>query len=207
MSFKMTKWDERYSEPGYTFGTTPNAFLVSMVDRLPHGKILMLAEGEGRNAVYLASRGYDVTAVDSSSVGLDKAAQLASERGVKFTTILADLGEFRIDPEKWDGIVSCYCHLPLQIRTEMHRAVVNGLKPGGVFVLEGFSKEQMDYDTGGPKVPEMLLDVEQLKGELDGLEFIHAARLIRDVKEGRGHTGLASVVQLFCMKPLAPDKP
>lgn len=199
---KTTNWDERYSEPGYIYGKTPNAYLVSVVDRLPKGNILMLAEGEGRNAVYLASLGYQVTAVDGSSVGLDKAGQLAAERGVRITTIVADLGEFRIETGEWDGIVSCYCHVPLKIRTALHRAVVNGLKPGGVFVLEGFSKEQMDYDTGGPKVPEMLLSLDELKHELDGLEFRHSAKLVRDVKEGRGHTGLASVVQLLCIKPL-----
>jgi len=200
---KTTKWDERYSEPGYTYGKTPNAFLVSVVDRLPHGKILMLAEGEGRNAVYLASLGYQVTAVDSSSVGLSKAAELAAERGVKITTLVVDLGEFMIEAGQWDGIVSCYCHLPSSIRIPLHRAVVQGLKPGGVFVLEGFSKEQMDYDTGGPKVPEMLLALDELKLELDGLEFSHAVKLVRDVKEGRGHTGLASVLQLLCVKPIA----
>ncbi|MSN26116.1 MAG: methyltransferase domain-containing protein [Geobacter sp.] len=201
---KTTKWDERYSEPGYTYGKTPNAFLVSVVDKLPQGKILMLAEGEGRNAVYLASLGYQVTAVDGSAVGLGKAAELAAERGVKITTAVADLGEFRIEEGQWDGIVSCYCHLPSAIRIPLHRAVVQGLKPGGVFVLEGFSKEQMDYDTGGPKVPDMLLALDELKRELVGLEFSHSLKLVRDVKEGRGHTGLASVVQLLCVKPLVP---
>ncbi len=199
---KTTKWDERYSEQGYTYGTTPNAFLVSVVDRLPQGKILMLAEGEGRNAVYLASLGYQVTAVDSSAVGLGKAAALAEERGVKITTVVADLGEYRIEPGLWDGIVSCYCHIPSPIRTALHKAVVRGLKPGGVFVLEGFSKEQMDYDTGGPKNLDMLLALDDLKHELDGLDFSHSVKLVRDVKEGRGHTGLASVVQLVCVKQL-----
>ena len=197
-----TTWDERFSEPGFTYGTTPNTFLVSVIDRIPTGRVLMLAEGEGRNAVYLASLGYEVTAVDSSIVGLNKAQELAAERGVKLTTIVADLGEFRIEAEQWDGIVSCYCHIPLPIRTALHRAVVNGLKPGGVFVLEGFSKEQIDYDTGGPKSLDMLLAVDELKQELDGLEFSHAVKIVRDVKEGRGHTGLASVVQLLAIKPL-----
>lgn len=201
---KTTNWDERYSEPGFTYGTTPNSFLVSVVDRIPPGRVLMLAEGEGRNAVYLASLGYQITAVDGSAVGLGKALELAAERGVRLTTIVADLAGFEIEPEKWDAIVSCFCHIPSAIRIPLHRKVVQGLKPGGVFVLEGFSKEQMDYDTGGPKSLDMLMSREELRQELAGLDFIHAATLVRDVKEGRGHTGLASVVQILAVKPLTP---
>jgi len=201
---KTTNWDQRYSEPGFTYGTTPNSFLVSVVDRIPPGRVLMLAEGEGRNAVYLASLGYQITAVDGSAVGLGKALELAAERGVRLTTIVADLAGFEIEPEKWDAIVSCFCHIPSAIRIPMHRKVVQGLKPGGVFVLEAFSKEQMDYDTGGPKSLDMLMSREELLQELDGLDFMHAATLVRDVKEGRGHTGLASVVQILATKPITP---
>ncbi|MFH1027080.1 MAG: class I SAM-dependent methyltransferase [Pseudomonadota bacterium] len=201
---KTTNWDERYSEPGFTYGTTPNSFLVSVVDRIPPGRVLMLAEGEGRNAVYLASLGYQITAIDGSAVGLGKALELAAERGVRLTTIVADLAGFEIEPEKWDAIVSCFCHIPSGIRIPLHRKVVQGLRPGGVFVLEAFSKEQMDYDTGGPKSLDMLMSREELREELAGLDFIHAATLVRDVKEGRGHTGLASVVQILAVKPLTP---
>lgn len=197
-----TNWDQRYSEPGYTYGTTPNTFLVSVVNRIPSGRVLMLAEGEGRNAVYLASLGYQITAVDGSAVGLGKALELAAERGVSLTAVVADLDGFEIEPGQWDAIVSCFCHIPSAIRIPLHRKVVNGLKPGGVFVLEAFSKEQMDYDTGGPKSLDMLMSREELLQELAGLEIIHAATLVRDVKEGRGHTGLASVVQILAMKPL-----
>lgn len=194
-------WDERYREPGFTYGTAPNEFLVSVVDRIPKGKILSLAEGEGRNAVYLASLGYEVTGVDGSEVGLRKARELAKEQGVAITTIHADLGEFVIAPGEWDGIVACYCHLPSSIRIPLHQAAVRGLKPGGVFVLEAFSKEQLAYGTGGPSSLDMLMSLDELKRELVGLEFIHAVRVERDVLEGRGHTGLASVVQILAVKP------
>jgi SAM-dependent methyltransferase len=197
---KPTIWDERYGETGFFYGTEPNDFLVSMAGRIPKGRILCLAEGEGRNAVYLASLGFEVTAVDGSAVGLGKAEGLAAERGVAITTIVADLGDYRIGSEEWDGIVSCYCHLPSVIRKPLHRAVVRGLKPGGVFVLEGFSKEQLSYGTGGPKDPDMLMSLEELKRELEGLELVHAVQMERDVREGRGHTGLASVVQLLGIK-------
>lgn len=194
-------WNERYSEPGFVYGTTPNDFLLSVVDRIPQGKVLMLAEGEGRNAVCLASRGYQVTAVDGSDIGLQKAEKLATERGVKITTIVADLAAFEIQPGEWDGIISCYCHVPSAIRVPLHHSVVKGLKPGGVFVLEAFSEEQLSKDTGGPKSLDLLMKLKELKQELAGLEFIHAVTVDRDVREGSRHTGFASVVQLLCIKP------
>jgi SAM-dependent methyltransferase len=193
-------WDERYSEPGFSYGTAPNEFLVSVAGKLPKGKILSLAEGEGRNAVYLAALGYEVTGVDGSEVGLRKAVSLAAERGVVITTIHADLSSFKIEPEAWDGIIACYCHVPSSIRAPLFRAAVLGLRPGGVFVLEAFSKEQLAYGTGGPQSPDMLMSLEELTQELDGLEFVHAVRIERDVREGSKHTGLASVVQILGIK-------
>jgi SAM-dependent methyltransferase len=196
-----TDWDMRYREPGYAYGRAPNDFIVAVTASIPRGRILSLAEGEGRNAVYLASLGCRVTAVDSSSAGLRKAEALAAERGVAITAIVADLGHFRILPEHWDGIVSCYCHIPSSIRQALHRAVVRGLKPGGVFVLEAFSKQQLAYNSGGPQDADLLMSLVELKRELTGLEFIRAATLEREVQEGSRHTGLASVVQILARKP------
>ena len=195
-------WNERYSAPGFAYGTAPNDFLVSVADRIPQGKILSLAEGEGRNAVYLASLGYQVTGVDASEVGLGKARQLATERGVTIATLQADLSTFEIEPQHWDGILACFCHLPSAIRAPLHQAAVRGLKPGGVFVLEAFSKEQLSYGTGGPPSLDMLMSLDELKLELAGLDLVHAVRVERAVHEGSGHTGLASVVQILGVKPL-----
>lgn len=193
-------WDDRYSEPGFTYGTAPNEFLVSVIDRIPKGKILSLAEGEGRNAVYLASRGFQVTGVDGSEVGLRKAEELATTRGVTIRTIHADLSEFEIAQEQWDGIIACYCHTPSVIRAALHQAIVRGLKPGGVFVLEAFSKEQLAYGSGGPQSLDMLMSLDEVKQELAGLKFLHAVLIEREVHEGRGHTGLASVIQILGIK-------
>ena len=198
---KATDWDERYGEPGFTYGREPNSFLVSVIASLPKGNILSLAEGEGRNAVYLAALGYDVTGVDGSEVGLRKARQLAAEHAVSITTIQADLSAFEIQAGQWDGIIACFCHVPSAIRTPLHQRAVAGLKPGGVLVLEGFSKEQLAYGTGGPPALDMLFSLEELQAELAGLKFIHAITKERDVREGRGHTGLASVVQILGVKP------
>lgn len=197
----QTKWNERYGQQEYYYGTEPNTFLASVCETIPGGRVLCLAEGEGRNAVFLASRGFQVTAVDGSAVGLRKAVQLAAERRVSIVTVCADLADFIIESEQWDAIVSCYCHLPPAIRTPLHQQVVRGLKQGGVLVLEGFSKEQLSYGTGGPPSLDMLFALEELKGELAGLEFIHAVTTERDVREGRGHTGIASVVQILGRKP------
>jgi hypothetical protein len=142
-----------------------------------------------------------VTGVDGSEVGLRKAMELAYKHGVTITTIHTDLGEFEIQPEQWDGIIACYCHVPSTIRIPLHRAAVSGLKHGGVFVLEAFSKEQLAYNTGGPQSLDLLMSLEELKHELAGLEFIHAVQIEREVREGSRHTGLASVVQLFARKP------
>lgn len=193
-------WDERYSEPGFAYGTAPNDFLVSVADRIPQGKILSLAEGEGRNAVYLALRGFQVTGVDGSAVGLRKARALATERGVRINTIHADLSDFAIAPNEWNGILACFCHTFPALRVAIHQAAVRGLKPGGVFVLEAFSKEQLAYGTGGPQSLDLLMSLDELKQELAGLEFLHAVQIEREVREGQGHTGLASVVQILGIK-------
>lgn len=193
-------WDERYREPGFAYGTAPNEFLADVVDRIPPGKILSLAEGEGRNAVYLASKGYEVTGVDGSAVGLHKAAALAKGRGVAITLIHADLSGFKIQPEQWGGIIACYCHVPPAIRIPLHQAAVRGLKSGGVFVLEAFSKAQLAYGTGGPQSLDMLMSLDDIKRELAGLDFIHSVQVEREVREGNRHTGLASVVQLLGRK-------
>ena len=196
-------WNERYGEPGFAYGTAPNEFLASVADKIPSGSILSLAEGEGRNAVYLASRGCQVTGVDGSEVGLRKAQQLAAERGVALTTVHADLSNFEIEPEQWDGIIACYCHVPAAVRSPLHHAAVQGLKSGGVFVLEAFSKEQLPYGTGGPQSLDMLMSLDELRRELAGLELVHAVRIERVVQEGSWHTGLASVIQMLGIKP--PD--
>jgi len=193
-------WDERYSADDYAYGTKPNDFLRSVVDKIPSGRVLCLAEGEGRNSVFLAEQGYDVVAVDSSSVGLTKAKKLASSRGVTITTECKDLTEYTIPKESFDGIVSIFCHLPPTVRKSLHQKVVDGLKPGGVMILEAYTPEQLIYKTGGPPVEEMTMTLSGLKQELSGLKFIHEKELIREVVEGKFHTGTGAVVQVIAAK-------
>jgi SAM-dependent methyltransferase len=194
-------WDQRYGGEEYAYGTEPNEFLVAMAGRLPPGRVLCLGEGEGRNAVWLAGQGHDVTAVDASGVGLEKARRLAAERGVKITTEHADLGAYAIDPDAWDGIVSVFCHLPPTLRADVHRRCVAGLRPGGVLLLEAYTPRQLAYGTGGPPVTELMMDEATLRAELAGLEFLHLQECEREIHEGAFHNGLGAVVQLVGRKP------
>lgn len=193
-------WDERYSQPGFAYGTAPNDFLVSVTPRLRPGCVLSLAEGEGRNAVYLATQGMQVVAVDASAVGLAKAARLAAQCGQRIETVVADLAAFTIAPASWDAIVAIFCHLPPAVRKPLFRSVATGLKPGGHFVLEAYTPRQLALGTGGPNSPELLATLDELREELAGLAFLHAVELEREVIEGRFHTGRAAVVQILAQR-------
>src|SRR5262245_48612008 len=194
------RWDQRYSEPGFAYGTEPNDFLVSVASQIPAGPVLTIGEGEGRNAVFLAGLGQEVLAVDQSEVGLAKLQRRAEEKGLRVQTQQADLRDFAIQPAAWAGIVSIFCHLPSSIRVPLHSAVVRGLRPGGVFVLESYTPRQIGRGTGGPPSADLLVSLDDLANELASLEFRHARQLEREVREGAYHTGLASVVQLVARR-------
>jgi SAM-dependent methyltransferase len=190
-------WNERYEKPEYSFGTEPNDFLVSVAAQIPQGRVLCLGEGEGRNAVYLASLGYEVVAVDQSAVGLAKASQLAAERGVEIQTIVADLGEFAFEPQSWQGVVSIFCHLPSALWQQVCQRAIGGLEPGGMFVLEAYTPRQLDFKTGGPSDPDWLVSLATAQAKLTGLDWKIAREVEREVIEGAAHNGKASVVQLL----------
>ena len=200
----MISWDERYSDPDYVYGTEPNTYLVSVNEYIPRGKVLCLCEGEGRNAVYLAQQGCEVTAVDASAVGMHKAQQLAAARGVTIETHVSDLAHFQIEAHAWDAIVSIFCHVPPALRHRLHRACVDGLKPAGVLILEAYTPRQIEYKTGGPPTAEMTMHLEALEQELHGLTFLHAVEMDREVVEGKYHTGTGAVVQIVARKPVQP---
>ena len=194
-------WDERFADEGYFYGVAPNDYLAAQFESIPPGRVLCLAEGEGRNAVFLAEQGYQVTAVDASQVGLDKADKLAKDRGVRITTVQADLADYQIEAGSWQGIVSIFCHLPPALRQQVHRSVVKGLVSGGVLLLEGYTPAQLNNTTGGPPTVDLMMDAAMLRKNFSDLDIVHLAELKRDVIEGRGHTGAADVVQLTARKP------
>jgi SAM-dependent methyltransferase len=164
-------------------------------------RILSLGEGEGRNAVHLASLGHQVTAVDAAHTGLIKLLQRAAQRNLGVTATLADLADYPITPGSWDAIVSIFCHLPASLRRRVLADCVAGLAPGGLFILEGYTPRQLAFATGGPKDRELLLEPDTLRTELAGLELLHFAEVQREVIEGSLHTGMAAVLQIVARKP------
>lgn len=198
-------WDQRYSEPGFAYGTEANDFLREQAPiRFGPGQaVLSLAEGEGRNAVWLAQQGLQVTGVDASSVGLAKAGALAAERGVAIRTIHADLAGWDPGEGAWDGVVSIWAHLPSAERRQLFGRVVRSLKPGGWLVLEHYHPRQIGLGSGGPKEPDRLADLAGMQEELKGLEWVVARELEREIAEGVLHKGPSAVVQLVGRKPLS----
>jgi SAM-dependent methyltransferase len=194
-------WDERYQENKPTYGDAANDFLVEQVGVLQPGTCLCLAEGQGRNAVWIAQQGFAVTAMDQSSVGMAKAAELAAARGVALATAVGDLAQFDLGLAKWDNIVSIFGHLPGALRRDVHRRVVEALRPGGIFLIEAFTPDQLATDgTGGPADPDMLLTIDKLTAELAGLEVLFAREIVRPVNEGDYHKGDCAVVQFIARK-------
>jgi SAM-dependent methyltransferase len=195
-----TFWNDRYTAAHYIYGVAPNAFVAEMAPRIPVGPVLCLAEGEGRNAVHLAALGHPVTAVDQSDVGMAKARRLARARRAEISTVVTDLADYHIEPGVWAGIVATFAHLPRPLRRRIHSEVVQGLQPGGLFILEAYTPAQLAFGTGGPKSPELLMTLAALREELAGLEFLIARECERDVIEGAGHTGRAAVVQILARR-------
>ncbi|MEM6957955.1 MAG: class I SAM-dependent methyltransferase [Myxococcota bacterium] len=195
-------WNERYSDAFSAYGTDPNDFLREVAPKLPSGRVLCLAEGEGRNAVFLAKRGDDVTAVDLSEVGLSNAQALAADAGVSIETQVADLAEFDPGEQAWDVIVSIWAHVPAPIRRRLHGACVRALKPGGAFVLEGYTPKQLAAPgRGGPPTADLLMTSQDLLRELEGLIFDRCEEVEREVDEGRFHRGISRTVQVLARRP------
>lgn len=192
-------WNERYSTDEYVYGTEPNTFLAQHAELLV-GPVLSLAEGEGRNAVFLASRGLDVLGVDGSELGLAKARRLAASRGLAIRTEVADLAVYTPPEGSFGSVISISAHLPSPIRRRLYSLVERCLKPGGIILLEAYSKAQIQRNTGGPKDLDMLLSCTEVAREFPNCIPILLQETEREVVEGRLHTGLASVVQFIARK-------
>ena len=192
-------WNERYSSDEYIYGTQPNVFLAENATLLT-GPVLSLAEGEGRNAVFLASLGLEVLGVDGSEVGLAKARTLADSRGVDIKTEVADLAIYEPSENCFGSVISIFAHLPREIRRRLYRLVEQSLKPGGIFLLEAYHKSQLSRNTGGPRDPDLLVARLDLEEAFPNCEVILSQEIEREVNEGSFHTGLASVVQFIAKK-------
>lgn len=194
-------WDARYAGDQWFYGQEPNDFLRENAGVFaPGGRVLSLAEGEGRNGVFLARQGLVVTGVDASPVGLAKARRLAAQQGVALQTVVANLATWRWEGPPLDGVVAIWCHLPAPLRAEVLNAAIEALRPGGVLLLESYTPDQVGRGTGGPPDPALLPTAAQLRDELRGVHIEHLEERLRHVAEGRGHHGLSAVVQLLARR-------
>jgi SAM-dependent methyltransferase len=187
-------WNERYANEEFVYGTEPNDFFKQQLDKLQPGKILLPAEGEGRNAVYAATQGWEVTAIDFSIKGKEKALQLAKMKGVNITYEVAVIQEFQSD-EKFDVIGLCFAHFPADIRKQVHQHLLGFLKIDGHVILEGFAKAQLENVSGGPKNIDMLFSIEEIKDDFQQLEFELLQEMTIELSEGNYHKGIAKVIR------------
>jgi len=202
MSDQREFWNERFAKEGYFYGTHPNLYLKSQIDRFDFAqRILFLGEGEGRNAIYAASRGHRVTALDASDIGLAKTAVQAQEKGVEVALVHTDL-ELWEPSEEYDAILCSFLHLTEPLRSEVFAKAIRHLRNGGVFAGEFFSIHQLPKTTGGPKDEALLYTADALREILTPLpcEIMELCEMETELNEGRGHNGIASVVRLTVRK-------
>lgn len=188
------QWDERFSREMYLYGKEPVEFLKEQLPKLRVGKALCLAAGEGRNAVFLAENGFDVLAVDASAKGLEKAKALAAERGVTIETEVADLRDYDLGVEQYDLVTDFYYHQP-----DLFPEILRALKPGGFFILQGFSIDQPDTNRFGPRNPDFLVKPNELLRQFDGHRIRHYEDTVVELDEGM-HEGRGAVVRLLVEK-------
>jgi SAM-dependent methyltransferase len=192
-------WEARYAESGYAYGTEPNVYLKEKLSTIkPAGKLLLPAEGEGRNAVYAAQLGWQVTAFDLSSAGRRKAMELAEKKGVPINYLVAGVEEVDFPDAHFDALALIYAHFSGS-RAAYHQKLLNMIRKGGTIIFEAYAKEQLRYQekygSGGPKEETMLFSLEEVKAEFKGIQFEELLALEIDAREGKYHQGLSAVIR------------
>ena len=198
----LARWNERFAAPGYLFGTAPNRFLASAKHLLKPGqRALSVADGEGRNGVWLAQQGLTVTSVDFSPVALAKARQLAEQSGVTIETIEADLADWTWPAAAYDVVVAIFIQFaPPPMRAKLFAGIKAALKPQGLLILEGYRPQQVEYGTGGPPNRENMYTRELLGAAFTGMEILHLNEYDAAIEEGSGHKGLSALIDLIARK-------
>ncbi|MCH8557288.1 MAG: methyltransferase domain-containing protein [Balneolia bacterium] len=198
-------WDERYGNEAFAYGTEPNEFLKSQLTGMEPGRILFPAEGEGRNAVYAAELGWEVSAFDISEQGRLKAEELAEKKHVEISYDVCSVQDSWYDPESFDAVVLIFAHFPAELRRSFHRKLAEYLKPGGVLILEGFTKEHLEYSknnptAGGPKNVYMLFAAKEIESDFEGFDFKMLTEQETNLNEGLYHVGNAHVLRAVAIK-------
>jgi len=198
-------WNARYGSGEYIYGTDPNVFFSKEIQKLKPGKALFPAEGEGRNAVFGAGCGWEVKAFDQSEEGKKKALQLALLKGVEIEYAVTSVEEFEAAEESFDALVLIFAHFPAGVRKEFHQKLASMLKPGGILILEGFSKQHLEFNSknpqaGGPKDLGMLFSEEELQDDFSGFRIQFLEERIVNLNEGEFHSGESAVVRLVAEK-------
>jgi SAM-dependent methyltransferase len=198
--FMKEMWDKRYSENTFVYGTKPNEFFKQQIDVLTPGKLLLFGEGEGRNAVYAASKGWDVLALDWSEKAREKALALARQNNVLFSYEVGNFLDIPVEHYSFDAVALIYIHLEEEGREQLHKKAITSLKRGGMIILEAFDKEQLGKTTGGPQNIDVLYSLENMVTDFQDLEFTYFAKETLQLDEGDGHKGEAFVIRFAGIK-------
>ena len=200
---KADGWNERYAAPGYLFGEEPNAWLAAQAARLPaRGAALCVADGDGRNSVWLAARGLEVTAFDFSPVAVAKARELAARRGVRVAYEVADIESWRWPAAAFDVVAAIFIQFAAPAaRAVMFERMARALKPGGLLLLQGYTPKQLEYKTGGPSEVENLYTSALLRAAFPALEIVELKEYEAELAEGARHAGRSALVGMVARKP------
>ena len=196
-------WDERYAQPGFLFGEAPNAFLKSQLPMLKPGmSALSVADGEGRNGVWLAQQGLHVHAVDASKVALEKSRQLAARRGVSLRWEEVDLQTWVWPDAAYDLVVAIFTQfVGPEGRARQFAGIRQALKPGGLLIMQGYTPRQLEYGTGGPPHAENMYTESLLRTAFGDWEILHLKEHDEVIEEGSGHSGMSALIDLVARKP------
>ncbi|XSG81719.1 MAG: class I SAM-dependent methyltransferase [Methyloligella sp. ZOD6] len=195
-------WDERFRQPGYFYGTEPSEFLKREAHHLrPGRKALAIADGEGRNSVFMAEKGMEVTAMDGSAVAIEKAKKLAAERNVEIDFRVGDITAWDWEPETYDVVAGIFFQfLTPDERKDVFDGLRRSLRKGGVLLLHGYRPDQVDYGTGGPPYRENMYTETLLWEEFASLEVLRLEAYDKVIEEGQGHNGMSALIDLVARK-------
>ncbi len=199
------RWNDRYSQDEFAYGEQPNKFLKEQLEKLTPGAILSPAEGEGRNAVFAAQLGWNVSAFDISSEGKNKALKLATKYKVTIDYQVGELQSLNYKPEQFDAIALIYAHFPAAIKSSIHQTLDQYIRKGGIIIFEAFSKKHIDYlakneKVGGPKDLASLFSIEEIKSDFSNYEIIQLEEKEIKLNEGLYHNGIGSVIRFVGKK-------